>query len=282
MIVDPVRVWLIIPKMIVAIMFLYFAFKIKHESDYLLNRIFFFTFLSWAIYNTFDSFSFTFAPASYISFLICSVLWALQKILLNTYSGLIFNASKIISKGELRFRKKKYHIIEITFLLISSVLMIIEAPLQILDENKNVIDPKTLPPIGTFSSTEGFSLISGIASTIPFIYYIIATINLVKVIVNTENPMIKRKMLILVIGINLIPIGLLYFLFRSLFFQTYSIWSSMIGQFFFLLSPILIFWSLHAGSTSKSEKKKKSENIEKIEKLEKSEEIEKLENSDEG
>ncbi|MHA1718317.1 MAG: hypothetical protein ACTSXK_02210, partial [Promethearchaeota archaeon] len=129
---------------------------------------------------------------------------------------------------------------------------------------------------------EGFSLISGIASAIPFIYYIIATINLVKVIVNTENPMIKRKMLILVIGINLIPIGLLYFLFRSLFFQTYSIWSSMIGQFFFLLSPILIFWSLHAGSTSKSEKKKKSENIEKIEKLEKSEEIEKLENSDEG
>lgn len=245
MIVDPVRVWLIIPKMIVAITFLYFAFKIKHQSDYLLNKMFFFAFLSWAIYNTFDSFSFTFAPASYISFIICSVLWALQKVMLNAYSGLIYNASNIITKSESRVRNKKYQIIEITLLLISTVLMIIEAPLQVLDENKDVIDPKTLPSLEFFTSAEGFSVISAIASVIPLIFYIIATVNLVKVIKKTEDLVSKKKMIVLVIGINLIPIGLLYFLFRSLFFQTYSIWTSMIGQFFFLISPILIFWALH-------------------------------------
>ena len=244
MIVDPVRIWLIIPKMIVAITFLYFAFKIKHQNDYLLNKIFFFAFLSWAIYNTFDSFSFTFAPASYTSFIICSVLWALQKVMLNTYSGLVYNASNIITYGELRVRKKKNQIIEITLLLISTVLMIIYAPLQVLDGNKNVIDPTTLPPTGVFSSAEGFSIISGIATAIPFIFYIIATVNLSKVIKKTEDSVSKKKMFVLVIGIDLIPIGLLYFLFRSLFFQTYSIWTSMIGQIFFLISPILVFWAL--------------------------------------
>ncbi len=235
---------LIIPKMIVAITFLYFAFKIKRQSNYLLNKIFFFAFLSWVIYNTFDSFSFTFAPASYTSFIICSALWALQKVMLNTYSGLIYNASNIISKGELRVRKKKHQIIEISILLISTVLMIIEAPLQILDGNKDVIDPHTLPPTGVFTSAEGFSLISAIATVIPLVFYIIATVNLSKVIKKTEDRASKKKMVVLVIGINLIPIGLLYFLFRSLLFPIYTIWTSMIGQFCFLLSPLLIFWAL--------------------------------------
>ena len=244
MIVDPVRVWLIIPKMIVAITFLYFAFKIKKQSDYLLNKILFFAFLSWAIFSTFDSFSFTFAPASYTSFIICSVLWALQKVMLNMYSGLIYNTSRIISHGELSVRKKKSHIVEITLLLISTVLMIIYAPLQILDENSKIIDPKTLPPTGVFSSAEGFSIIGGIATAIPFIFYIIATINLSKVIKKTEDRTSKKKMLVLVIGINLIPVGLLYFLLKNLFFQTYSIWTSMIGQIFLLTSPVLISWAL--------------------------------------
>ncbi len=244
MIVDPVRIWLIIPKMFTAIMFLYFAFRIKRESDYLLNKIFFFAFLSWAIYSTFDSFSFTFAPASYTSFIICSVLWALQKVMLNIYSGLVYNASNLITHGELRVKKKKYQFVEITLLLISTVLMIIEAPLQVLDENKEVIDPTTLPPSGLFSSAEGFSVISAIASAIPLIFYIIATINLSKIIKKTEDCVSKKKMLVLVIGIDLIPIGLLYFMFKNLLFHEYSIWSSMIGQMFLLISPILIFWAL--------------------------------------
>ncbi|QEE18058.1 hypothetical protein DSAG12_03896 [Promethearchaeum syntrophicum] len=245
MIVDPVRVWLIIPKMFVAMMFLFFAFRIKRESNYLLNKIFFFAFLSWAIFSTFDSFSFTFAPASYTSFLICSVLWAIQKVMLNLYSGLVYNASNIITHGELRVKKKKYQFVEITLLLISTVLMIIEAPLQVLDENKDVIDPKTLPPSGVFTSAEGFSVISAIASAIPFIFYIIATVNLSKTIKKTEDRVSKKKMLGLVIGIDLIPIGLLYFMFKSLLFQTYSLWTSMIGQIFLFVSPILIFWALH-------------------------------------
>ena len=102
----------------------------------------------------------------------------------------------------------------------------------------------TLPNSDFFTSAEGFSLISGIATVIPFIFYIIGTINLSKVIKKTEDRESKKKMLGLVISIDLIPIVLLYFLFRSLFFQTYTIWTSMIGQFLFLISPILIFWAL--------------------------------------
>ena len=268
MIVDPVRIWLIIPKMVVAIMFLFFAIKIHKQSDYFLNKVFFFAFISWGIYNTFDSVSFTFAPVSYTSFIICSILWSLQIILLNLYTGLIFSASTIITKGESKARNNKFLVIEISILLIATILMIIFAPLQIVDGNKILIDPKTLPPLPTveFSTAEGFSIISGIASAIPFIFYIVATINLISVIRKTEHGDLRNKMIGLVIGINLIPVGLLYFLIRGLFFQTYTVWNSMIGQFLFLISPILIFWALNR-------KPNHPEEIEKSRKLEQFEHV---------
>ncbi|UYP44211.1 hypothetical protein NEF87_000496 [Candidatus Lokiarchaeum ossiferum] len=255
MLVDELRLWLIIPKMISTFVFIFFGFKIKHQKKFLLNEIFFWAFLTWAIYNFIDCFSFTFAADSFLAFQICSIFWNIQKFLLITYALLVFNAVKVIVYGENKINDLKNHFLEISILIFSLSCLILFVPIKIMDEFNNVIEPSSLPPSGDFHVAEKFNGIGGFAAIIPFIYFIIASFHLVKILKSTDDETTKKRILMLIIGIDLNPIGMFYFVIRGLCFPNYTWLTSLIGQFFILMSPIFIYSSL----------RKPKEKIEKIE-----------------
>lgn len=260
MIVDELRLWLIIPKVISTSVFVYFGFKIKHQKKFLLNEILFWAFLSWAIYNFIDCFSFTFAAFSPLSFQICSVFWNIQKFFLLTNTLLIFNAVKVIVYGENKIYDMKNHFLEISIMIFCLISLIIFVPIEIFyleDGIKNTVDPSDLPYTGVFYVAEKFNGLGGFAAIIPFIYFVVASIQLVKIVKDTGDKFTKKRILLLIIGIDLTPIGMFYFVIRGLFFPYYTFLTSLIGQFFILMSPVSIYSSL----------KKPKEKMEKMEKL---------------
>jgi hypothetical protein len=241
--IDEVRLWLIIPKSIVAMLFFLSANRI-YKKEHLINRIFSWAFIIWGIYMVIDAFVFTFAPLNTTIFYICRVLWGIQLFCLLLYAILILNATKIIKWGEYILKNRRELLLEIILFFVLASGLIIFSPLQIADSNGTQINPELLPVNFAVYVKEGFTPISMVISVTPFIVYFVCAGILFVIARKTEDVVAKRKMYLLIIGILMIPLGLIYFLLRSLFFPIYTFPVSVLGQLFYMLAPPAILFSL--------------------------------------
>lgn len=241
-VVDPVRVWLIFPKLLVAAAYLTFGTIIYRKRDYVLNKVFFAAFVSWAVYNGLDAFSNTFAASSVTWFRACSIMWTIQMFALYAYAFLIWQAARIIKESEWGLNNRLVVTVFVVFMVLAGVLAW-TAPLQVLDEAGTPIPPGDLPPAGAFQVTEVFNAWTVLLSLVPFVAYFLAAYHILGVLRKVDDRARKRRMIFILVGIMLVPLGALYFMFRSLFFPVYSLGSSLVGQAFFLGAPVFIYLS---------------------------------------
>ncbi len=241
-VVDPVRAWMIIPKVTVAVIFFVAGVLIYRKRDYVLNKIFLVAFCLWGVYNSLDAISSTFAAASPEWYVLCSVLWAIELFCLQYYAFLILNAALVIKNGEQSLKPGPL-VIQLVLFTLLGVLLTIFAPLQVVEPQGNVIPPETLPPKGDFSIAEAFSPVSLVIAAIPFVVYFISAAIMYSAIKAVEDSESKRHMVYLLIGMLFIPAGLIYFLLRNTFFPVYSITFSTIGQAIFIGAPVFIYLS---------------------------------------
>ena len=74
-----------------------------------------------------------------------------------------------------------------------------------------------------------------------FVYSIITLIILVRN--KIEDPVLKKRMYYLIIGVTLIPVGILYFTTVLGIENFYNFWTASAGRLTWISAPILIWFS---------------------------------------
>ena len=241
---DTLQAWLLIPKGFEAFLCLYSAYKIRKISQYVVNQLFSLAFILWAIYVTIDGFVFTFGAASPSIFNLAKVLFGIQLAIGAAYAYAIVSVTRVIKDSQEVFKQYKGKYLEILGLLIVMIIVGATMSLKVVDlETNTMIDPTTLPPPGEFRIVEVFSLSSALGTVIPFLIFFLSLFYLIKVIIRTEDQVIKKKMVILTIGVSFAPIGLLYFVLRAFLFPIYTFTTALVGHIFWILSPLLVLYT---------------------------------------
>ena len=80
---------------------------------------------------------------------------------------------------------------------------------------------------------------------LPLGYFGIGAYRLILTSKKVGSQILKKKIYLTFIGSILIPIGLLFFMFRSLLWWP-TLWNTLLGQIFLGTSPIFILWSRRA------------------------------------
>jgi hypothetical protein len=230
-------------KLFVACCFLFYAYKISKKSKTTLNRCFITSFIAWGIYNILDSLIFVIAPISAGLLITANILWRFQMLMIFIYTFFFYSSAMIIQKGDRIMKNKKRIIVQIGLLAIPYIVTAFLSFVEVVTLAGDKILPENLPPPDdTFRVNEHFGLIGSILFVIPLIYFVIAARRLIVISQKVEIEELKRKIIANLIGNIMIPIGLLYFLARSFLFEP-TLVTSIIGQFFFFISPFLIYYS---------------------------------------
>ncbi len=243
----PLEYVLIFPKLVASALFLMVAIKIyASNKKYLLNRIFLLTFLSFSLYLLLDIFVYIFAPYSATMLLIANIVFKIQLFILTLYMYMLFLASLIVKNGSESMQSKRVWIIG-GILLVLMVFICIFKIIVVLDSNGEVITD--LPPVtsgfkATNATGEGYSdilvlLITGFPLLLDV--YTIVLFTQVKNGLQSNDPA-RKQMVYFIIGIILIPAGLIYFILQGMIaFNSYP--SIILGYAIWIASPFFIWKS---------------------------------------
>ena len=251
---NPLEYVLIVPKTIASILFLLVALKIYSlNKKYALNRIFFITFLSFSLYLLLDIFVYLFAPYSQTMFDIANIIFKIQMLILAFYMYMLFLASLVIKQGTKILKNKWVWLIGV-IVLILGILICTFKIIVVLDENNNILTglPPEVPGFKATNGTkEGYnSILALLISGFPFllvIYTIVLFIQLRNKL-KIDDPS-RKRMLYFIIGIILIPFGLLYFIIQgSVAFNSYP--AIIVGYVIWIISPFFL-WESQIGKVPK-------------------------------
>ena len=250
----PLEYLLIVPKTVASILFLIVALKIfSHNKKYALNRIFFITFLSFSLYLLLDIFVYIFAPYSQEMLIVANIIFKIQMFILAFYMYMLFLASLVIKYGIKKLKSKMVWFIGV-IIFILAILICTFKIIVVLDENGNIID---LPPtVSGFKATNGTKdgynpILALIISGFPLLLDIYTIVLFIQVKNKLEiNDPARKRMLNFIIGIILIPFGLLYFILQgSVAFNNYP--SIIVGYVIWIISSFFL-WKSQIGKNSET------------------------------
>jgi hypothetical protein len=240
--IDPNQYVLSIIKLVEIIFFLIAAFKVKKQREYLINTFFSIGFLLFAFYFTFDAIINLIAALNPESFEIANILWSIQlvAVVLNAY--LFFLSTRVIAKGEESI-KNNFTLVGVIITMIIAVLMVLNISVEVVDDQNNAIDPATLPPSGSFQVTQNISLFGSIISAVPIVVFLISSTYLLIVSRKVTDPVTKKRMIFMIIGMFLIPLGFIYFVVATSLSKNLVLGLRVIGHIPWLLSPFFLYLS---------------------------------------
>ncbi len=231
---------LILIKILVAGFFIYSALRTHKKSRSILNSCFASAFFAWALYNILDVIVLFISPLSYSAFITGQILWRLQTLMIFVYTFFIYNTASIIQSGEFVMKSKSRNLMQGGFLALGYVFIAIFASISIEESaTDRVLNPLTeLPPTVSYTIRNGFG-VNAIAFIIPIAFFLLASYHLIKVAQAFDGTAMKQRVYFTLLGNLMIPLGLVYFLLRGILVET-TLFNSILGQVFFLLSPIFI------------------------------------------
>ena len=245
MIYEPAKALLLPINLSIAIDFIIFGIKIKKkEKEYIVNSLFLTAFLFWAIYLIMDGISTTFACASPSAFKIANILWDLEIFSLFAYTYTVFLIIRIIRNGENILKNRTRLIVEIVVIVIFAIIAMAYSQITIYDSTGALVSPDDLPYTnGVFQTKDSFEKLGLYVVVLAFLLNIVSLVFLTKVRNACTVQLTKQRMTYMIVGITMIPLGLLYFLLRSMFFPNFSFGVSIIGQLMFAIAPFAIWKS---------------------------------------
>jgi hypothetical protein len=240
---------LAIPKAISSLLFILIALKIySMQKDYLLNKIYLITFLTMGFYIILDIAVYLMAPLSSSAYEIANIMFSIQMALLVLFIFLVIQATRVIEKSTTSLFNNTFWI-QLIICIVVAILIIIVKNVIVIDDQGNIIPPELLPPTvegfkATNGTNEGYTETSTLLiSSIPLVLviYAIGVLFNIRSKIAPEDP-VRAKMLWFIVGITLVPLGLIYFILIAIVgLQDYV--SITMGYLFWIISPFLIWKS---------------------------------------
>lgn len=251
---ESIEYYLIIPKIIEISMFWFMAYKIRKDKRSTLSNVFAIAFITWTFYTMADMIMWITAANSETWLLIDNIIRDVQVSSAVVFSYLIFLATEIIIHGSKGLNKRKLIIVGIVSFCVIIGLIIVDR-IDVYDVNNELLS------VSNWDSAEVVVIAPNISPwtvgfmTFPFIIYLYSIITLIHLIrSNIKESELKRKMYFLIIGIVLIPLGILYFTFVLGIDGFYNFWTATFGRLCWMFAPIFI-WLSQQKSTDHSQNK---------------------------
>jgi hypothetical protein len=261
---NPVEYFILIPKIVEYIMFLILAIKTYRMKDYIVNKVIGLAFFVWTFYTFSDLIQWITGANSITMLAIANGIRDVQIFAAMIFAYLIFLDTEIIKFGEGGIDKKKLKIILGVYIILTILLVATESlyVADVTDPEKLPLPPELWETTAMIEVTSNLSLITAILMVFPLILYAKSISTLYK-IAKKSQPDNKRKMIQLIVGITLIPVGIIYFaivigigltfILQIIFYST--------GRFFWVSAAFIIWNSQRGGKiTNKVTETKVTEN----------------------
>lgn len=251
---EPLRMILLAIKIPNALFSLGIAFKIKGMSRYILNQMFFLAFIGWSVYISTDALLYIVAANNAAAFSFANIMRDVGVFMLAFTPFCFLQASFIIKEGEeiALHEKKKRLIFAFVITFVMALILALTDTIIVRDltlPGKPIIDPSLLPPSGAFRVTFDSVTVQGQVSTffiLVFVAWYIASVLLMFIQQSRESGLKKTRSWFIMLGILMIPIGILYFILLPYVFpmsQNANVqpWVNLIGHVIWAMSPVLVF-----------------------------------------
>jgi hypothetical protein len=264
--IDTLTYSLLVIKLLIAMISFWLAIKIRRLSSYILNYLFYLAFLGWGVYISAEAILYIIAPFSAFTLAVANILLDISMIMISLIPLSFIQAAFMLKEGEeIAFHQKRKRLVAafvVNFVIIIGVIL---NDSIIVTSGGKVLTGNQLPPTGKYMvSFDSRWLTSGINSTtlpgfIAFIFYLtyvvwyVAGISIMTSVARAETNGKKRMRLILIIiGILLIPAGIVYFVLKPLLLLFENLSANIvlsddldfIGQVMWLLSPAVVYLGL--------------------------------------
>ncbi len=240
---DPIEYILLIPKVIEILMFVYLAIKIYRSKDYILNKIYCYAFLTWTLYTLSDIVMWSNGANSVTWLFVANRFRDLQMIAATLFAFLMYFSTRIIIVGYKGINKRKIILIFSIFLVIA-ILLAITDNLAVYDGNGNPLPSNEWETADSVVVSPNIGPITAILMMFPLLLYIISVVSLIKLVkTKMEDLDLKKRMNYLIVGISLIPIGIIYFAIVLGVPNIYNAYTGILGRTIWIIAPIFIWLS---------------------------------------
>ncbi|MHA1718757.1 MAG: hypothetical protein ACTSWX_12560 [Promethearchaeota archaeon] len=240
---DPIEYILLIPKIVEISMFIFLAVKIYRSKDYILNKIYSYAFLTWTLYTLSDIVMWTNGANSLTWLFIANRFRDLQVIAATIFAFLMYFSTRIIIVGYQGLNKKKVIFIFMIFLIIA-VLLAVTDKLDVYDGNGNLLPSNQWETAPLVVVSPNIGLLTAILMMFPLSLYVVSVVSLIKLVkTKIDDPELKRRMNYLIIGITLIPTGVIYFAIVLGVPNFYNAITGVFGRIIWIIAPVFIWLS---------------------------------------
>lgn len=232
---------LLIPKVIEIILFVVISNKVYHANKSLLNRLFLGFFVFWIFYLILDCIIWITAADSPFAFDMGNIMRDVQIGCIITASFFIVLTTRVIQQSSMALKKGFI----INSAVVATILVIILSfanYIVIRDNNMNIIPRNSLPPVGFARVNAPITVWTAIGGALPIIINFLCVVVLIGLARKTKDPVLKKNMLLLILGITVLPIGFIYFIVRGMIGLD-SLFYSVLGHGIWSTSPLLIWRS---------------------------------------
>ena len=239
---DPNASSVVIVKVFESLLYVFAAKKIYEIGKYIVNKMFALNFLIWAAYLISDALIMTFGVASPEIFQFANIMHKLQLIMAVGNAVIMYRCSEIVLHSVRNMEAKTVAIRMVIFLVVS-IAIFANVELGVIDTQTDMpIPPRDLPSDLNVMVVIIYRdpIVSYLTLPIPILMYILAVLKLYSITKSETDEINKKKMMYVLLGMLLIPVGYVYFFIVTSLVQNLSFGVRMIGHLFWASSPILI------------------------------------------
>ncbi len=247
-----IEYFLMIPKILEISLFWFMAYKMWKEKQSTLGKIFAISFIVWTFYTMADVIMWTTAANNPTWLIIDNIIRDIQVSSAVVFAYLIFIATQIIIHGTKGISRLKCFIVGILSVIAIIGLIIVDR-IDVYDLNDNLLtDPNLWDTVAMVSIQPNISMWTVVFMIFPLVIFVYSAFTLVWLIHTSINDaQLKKKMYFLIIGIILIPVGILYFTLVLGIENVSNFATSALGRILWMLSPIFIWRSQRSSSQEK-------------------------------
>jgi len=236
--------YLIGPKFFAFVLFVIAGFKIYNlNRKYALNKYYLAGMLSWGIYILMDALIWVISDLSATGYEVGSLMRDLQMFSAMGLGFFIYNAQKIIDKGEKSLYTKRYYV-ELAVFIVLSILLVYIDGVRVYTSDGVIVNKESLPleNVQTYTVpiiTEWTAILTAFPIVV-YAYSIYKQFQLAKSKITEKK--LKQRIKKRAVGLILILVGIIYFILQNI--VGWSGWAAVLtGYAFWIIAPVLIYQS---------------------------------------
>jgi hypothetical protein len=249
---DPVTLTLFVIKLVTVVFSFVLAFRIRKQSNYVLNRLLFAGLMGWGGYITLDTILYPIAPLSPTLFIVANVLRHFSMVSIGIVPIAFFLAAQVIKNGEdMALRQRRKQVIFwtcVNIALITALIFTDSIVVYNIGPPAKLINPSTLPPAPGVNYNVNFDTFSVKGQVAFFLYlgycvWFVGDVIIMGTVIAKQRGPARLRSVLLMLGMLMIPLGISYFVIVGFVPMPIGIRNVLTigGQLVWAASPILAY-----------------------------------------